>query len=438
MSRRLQFLNILFLVFVSLSSIRTQAQVPPRIDSVHKHEDTLVRKHEDTLLIDSPADTVLRIKNLNPYFTLHVDSVLSYQMEINRNPADYYWYLRNSPVGVRINKDNGTLSVKVEKSYFYSGKLRYDYEYKVNLGVQSLSNPKDKLDTSITIVFYNTDIVPSRVKPSVSGTLYVDEGETVSFKVQCENGSFPIDNITFFSNTPLINYSVIRECNQDFTWSPGFDFVKESDSSKVRVVILSFVGANRFMLKDTAVVKIVVRDALNYPLALEEYNKQVKNVNTYILQLKYTFLQLDKGVRKVKNTRTTFDITGSTTALTGSILSSSTSASSQSTGRVLPSVGVSLVPVKEAVAPPKTFDQNQASLIRSSIKRLEYMIRDNSLLGEHDRMISDKASKLKEELKQIQIQLIDIPIDITNNMTAEQLNQYFNSPKVNKKYRVKK
>ena len=102
------------------------------------------------------------------------------------------------------------------------------------------------------------------------------------------------------------------------------------------------------------------------------------------------------------------------------------------------SSSVSLVPVKEAVAPPKTFDQNQASLIRSSIKRLEYMVRDNALLGERDRQIMDKANKLKEELKQIQIQLIDIPIDITNDMTEEELNQYFNSPKVNKKYRLKK
>lgn len=422
-------LRVVLLILVLLSSLVSFAQVPLKADSL---------RHQPDSVLSYPADSVLRIKNLNPYFTLHVDSVLSYQMEINRNPANYYWYLRNSPVGVRINKDNGTLSVKVEKSYFYSGKLKYDYEYKVNLGVQNLTNPKDRLDTSVTIVFYNTDIIPSRVKPSVSGTLYVDEGETVNFKVQCENGSFPIDEITFFSNTPLINYSVIRECNQDFTWSPGFDFVKETDSAKTKVVILSFVGANRFMLKDTAVVKIVVRDALNYPLALEEYNKQVKNVNTYILQLKYTFLQLDKGVRKVKNTRTTFDITSSTTALTGSILSSSTNASSQSTGRVLPSVGVSLVPVKEAVAPPKTFDQNQASLIRSSIKRLEYMVRDNALLGERDRLIAEKSNRLKDELKQIQIQLIDIPIDITHDMTEDQLNQYFNSPKVNRKYRLKK
>src|SRR5688572_1373815 len=424
------FSALLVVLSVSFFTLNGFGQEPIRTD-------TTPVKNADSVHYPV-ADTVLRIKNLNPFFTLHVDSAIQYKLEINKESSDYYWYLRNSPIGVRINKDNGLLTVRVEKSYFLSGKLKYDNEYKVTLGVQSLTNPKEKVDTSFAISFYNTDIIPSKVKPSVSGTLFVEEGETVSFKVQCENGSFPIDNITFFANTPLINYSVIRECNQDFTWSPGFDFVRETDSAKVRVVNLSFVGANRFMLKDTAVVRIVVKDALNYPLAQEEYNKQVKAVNTYILQLKYTFLQLDKNVKKVKTTRTTFDITGSATALTGSILNSSTNESTAKTGRVLPSVGVSLVPVKEAVAPPKTFDQNQASLIRSSIKRLEYMLRDNSLIGESDSQIMTKANKLKEELKQIQIQLIDIPIEITNNMTEEELNQYFNSPKVNKKYRIKK
>lgn len=428
MKRKLSgFFKALVAISVSFISVEVLGQEIPA-DTLPKHTDSVF----------TPIDTVLRIKNLNPYFTIHVDSSLQYKLEINKNPSNYYWFLRNSPIGVRINKDNGTLMVKVEKSYFFSGKLKYDNEYKVFVGVQSLIDPTDKVDTSLTILFYNTDIIPSKVKPSVSGTMYVDEGETVNFKVQCENGSFPIENITFFSNTPLINYSVIRECNQDFTWSPGFDFVKETDSAKVRVVNLSFVGANRFMLKDTAVVRIVVREALNYTLAMEEYNKQVRAVNTYILQLKYTFLQLDKNVKRVKGTRTTFDITGSATALTGSILNSSSNESTQKTGRVLPSVGVSLVPVKEAVAPPKTFDQNQASLIRSSIKRLDYMLRDNSLIGERDFQIMAKANKLKEELKQIQIQLIDIPIEITNNMTEEELNQYFNSPKVNKKYRIKR
>ncbi|HYE55646.1 MAG TPA: hypothetical protein VD996_12410 [Chitinophagaceae bacterium] len=381
------------------------------------------------------VDTTLRITNLNPYITLHVDSTLNYKLEINRT-GRFFWYLRNSPVGLRINKDNGTLSFKAEKSFFLSGKLRYDQPYGVIVGVQNLDIPSERIDTSLTLVFYNTEIIPSRVKPSVSSTIYVDEGDAVNFKVQCETGSFPIEHITFFANIPMKGFTQVKQCDDDFTWSPPYEFVKESDSAKMKIVTLSFVGTTRFMVRDTAHVRIIVRDALNYPLAVQEYQAQVKYVNTYILQLKYTFLQLDKKVKKVKNTRTGFDITSSTTALTGSILASSSDESSQKAGKVLPSVGVSLVPIKEAVAPQKVYDQNQASLVRTSIKRLEYMLQDNSLVADRDPDIVRKTNRLRDELKQIQIQLIDIPVELTSNMTEEELNEYFNSPRVNKKYRT--
>ena len=62
------------------------------------------------------TDTILRIKNINPYFTLHVDSTLSYDFEINKeDPSKYYWYLKNSPVGVKINRETGLLTFKAEK-----------------------------------------------------------------------------------------------------------------------------------------------------------------------------------------------------------------------------------------------------------------------------------------------------------------------------------
>ena len=399
-------------------------------------QDTLVKPQ--TPVVDSAALQPLRIINLNPYFTIHSDSTLSYNLEINRDESKYYWFLRNSPVGMRINKDDGVLTFKAEKSFFLSGKLKYDVEYKVNVGVQNLSNPLERTDTVFTIVFYNTDIVVSKVKPSVSSTITVDEGDTVSFKVQCENGSFPIENITFFANRPLKNYTLVKKCDDDFTWMAPFDFVKDTDSGKVKILLLNFVGTTKFQVNDTATVKIIVRDALNYPLAVEDYKLIRKNIDNYILVLKYTFLQLDKGVKKTKSTRTTFDITSSTTALTGSILASSASSSTQKIGQVLPSVGVSLVPVKEAVAPQKVFDQNQASAVRTAIKRLDYMLQDNSLVGERDPDIAKKIAKLKDELKQIQIQLVDVPLELARSIPEEELNEYFNSPKVNKKYRLKR
>src|ERR1700761_3512808 len=112
-------------------------------------------------------DTALRIRNLNPYFTLHVDSTLSYQLMINRDPIRYFWYLKNAPVGLRV-KENGLLSFRADKSYFLSGKLKYDNEYKVRIGVQNLNDPKDRIDTNFTIVFFTTEIIPSHVKPTVS------------------------------------------------------------------------------------------------------------------------------------------------------------------------------------------------------------------------------------------------------------------------------
>lgn len=56
----------------------------------------------------------------------------------------------------------------------------------------------------------------------------------------------------------------------------------------------------------------------------------------------------------------------------------------------------------------------------------------------YDIEITKKVAALKNELKQTQVQLIDVPLEETSNMTEEQLNAYFNNPKVNKKYRLKK
>lgn len=382
------------------------------------------------------VDTALRIVNLNPYFSLHVDSMLTYQLAINKDETRYYWYLKNSPIGLKINKDNGLLSFKADKSFFLSGKLKYDIEYPVRLGVQNLSDAQEKVDTGFTLVFYNTDVLMPRVKLSVGGTITVDEGEPVNFRVQCEDGNFPIDDMMFTSNISIGNYKPVRTCDDEFSWTPPFDFVKETDSAKVKILNLSFIGSSRFKTRDTAMVRVIVKDALNYPLAKQEYEMVVSNMKTYLLKLKYTFLQVDKKIKKNKSARTSFDLTSATTALTGTVLTTTGGVSAQTAGKILPSVGVALVPVKEATAPNKVMEQNQASLIRSSIKRLEYIMYDYTLVGDRDPNISGKTSKLKEELKQSQMQLIDVPIDVTNEMTEKDLNDYFNSPKVNKKYRV--
>ncbi|GAA4330900.1 hypothetical protein [Flaviaesturariibacter amylovorans] len=402
--------------------------------------DTLLpRPHSDTATLPAVgADTALRIINLAPYFTLHVDSSLSYQFEINKAPEQYYWYLRNAPVGIRIQKNTGVLSFRAERSYFLSGRLRYDNPYKVQLGIQNLSDPRIRVDTSFTIVFYNTEIIPSRLRPGVYGNVYVNEGDTLRFPVFCEAGSYPIESIVTQTSLPLGAFGAVQRCGDYFAWSPGYDFVQDSDSAQVRVVQALFIGATRFQQQDSAQVRIVVRHALNYPLAQGQYAQLVGDMREYILRLKLTFLMLDKTIKKTKRARTAFDLTAAGTALTGTVLSTSSDADTKRTGSIMPGVGLVLTPIKEATAPTRSTEQSQATLVRASIKRLEYILQDNALLGTRDPGIAGKIAKLREELKQSQLQLIDVPIELTNNLSAAELDSYFNSPKVNKKYRLRR
>ena len=385
-----------------------------------------------------PLDTSLRIRNLNPYFTLHVDSSLTYKLDINKEAINYFWYLKNSPVGLRINKDNGLLTFKADKAYFLSGRLKYDVEYKVQVGVQNLNNPVEKTDTMFTIVFFNTEIIQSKIRPSVSATVTVDEGDTARFILNCENGNFPIEYINFESSIPIKPEKAITKCQDEFIWWIPYDFVKDNDAGKVKEFRLLFVGADKFRNKDTASVRIIVRDAINYPQKKQEYEKLVTDYNRYIQQLKFTFRTLDKKIRKTRNSRVAFDMTASSSALAGTILSTSKNEDQKNVGRVLPAVGVTLVPVKEAVSPNKVNDQNSVSLVRTSIRRLEYILQENGLVGEKDPDIIAKTTKMRTDLKQIQLQLIDVPLEEINIEDPKDANKYFEDPKVNRKYRNKK
>ena len=410
-----------------ICQVKDSSQIKAKIDS-------LITVREDSVI--KREDTVLRIKNFSPYFTLHVDSTLDYQFEINRDLQNYYWYLKNSPVGLKINKDNGTLHFKADKSFFLSGKLKYDSPYKVFLGIQNLNDPTDKVDTTFTLVFYNTEIVPSRIKPTVSTNLVIEEGDTLSFQLQCEDGSFPIESITYFCNFPIRSVTPVAHCGDNFSWVAPYDFIRDDDKNKQKTLEIDFVGTDKFFNRDTAVVRVQVKQTINYPFSITQYNKIVADITTYIVQLKSTFRLLDQKVRHTKNTRTTFDLTSASTALGGTIFSSLPNESEQTTGKILPSVGVALVPVKEAVAPQKTSEQNSASLVRSDIKRLQYLITDNMLIGEKDPDILRKTQKLRDELTQVQLQLIDVPL-VEDSTDSKALDKYFNNPRVNKKYRLK-
>ena len=171
---------------------------------------------------------------------------------------------------------------------------------------------------------------------------------------------------------------------------------------------------------------------LEHQIVEEEAKKYVNN-------LKLTFFVVSNNIKQTKKTRTGFDISGSSTAMLGTILSTAGGSESvKNVGKVLPSVGLTLVPVKEAVAPQKVQEQNTASQIRSTIKRFEYMLSDNKLIGDKDPDILIKTKKLRDELKQSQMQLVDLPmLEMDPRYSQEDAEKYFNNPKVSKKYKLK-
>lgn len=406
--------------------------------------DTALQKHStDTNGISVSTgflDTALRITNVNPYFTLHVDSVLNYDFIINKKPEDYYWFLTNSPVGVKIDRKTGLLTVKGEKALFKNGRLKYDVPYRVQLGVQNLHNPTDRVDTAFTLLFYSTEIIVSKLKPSTSSVINLEEGDSVQFRIQCEEGTFPFEQISVNSSIPLSNYTPVSKCNDQFKWLIPFGMFRENDTAKQKVVQLEFVGSDKFFNRDTAIVKIIVKPGINYPVRYEMHKREYDAMYDYIKKLKLTFYVISSSVKKTKSTRTTFDISGSTTALAGTIVSTTAErgSSAEQIGKILPSVGLTLVPVKEAVAPNKVQEQNTASQLRAEVRRLEFILSENRLNGDRDFEVLTKTKRLTDELKKSKLQFVDLPmVEYDERFSEEDAEKYFTDPKVSKKYKLK-
>jgi hypothetical protein len=384
------------------------------------------------------ADSVLRIMNLSPFFSLQADSTLTYDFKINRPMDQYFWYLKSAPVGLRIDKNTGIMFFKADKNLFKSGRLKFDIPYKVEFGVQNLRNASERIDTSFNLLFFSTEINITRLKPTVGNFVQLEEGDTIRFRVQCEEGTFPMDQITINANQPITNFKPVKKCNDEFEWAVPYDFIREGDTTKQKVLLLQFIGTDTFRNTDTATVRLYIKPGVNYPQKLMEYKLIADEIKKYIKDLKLTFFVLSNEIEQTKKNRTYFDIGSSSTAMFGTILSTSAQSNgAKNFGKVLPSLGLTLVPIKETVSPNKVQEQNMASQVRGTIKRLEFMLSEYSLVGEKDIDILNKTRKLKDELKQSQLQLIDLPlVEFDPKYTQEDAEKYFNNPKVNKKYKM--
>lgn len=422
----------LFIIFLATSQFSFGQEISK--DTTLPTKDTI----SNLLAPKQDADSVLRIMNLSPFFSLQADSTLTYDFKINRPMDQYFWYLKSAPVGLRIDKNTGIMFFKADKNLFKSGRLKFDIPYKVEFGVQNLRNASERIDTSFNLLFFSTEINITRLKPTVGNFVQLEEGDTIRFRVQCEEGTFPMDQITINANQPITNFKPVNKCNDEFEWAVPYDFIREGDTTKQKVLLLQFIGTDTFRNTDTATVRLYIKPGVNYPQKLMEYKLIADEIKKYIKDLKLTFFVLSNEIEQTKKNRTYFDIGSSSTAMFGTILSTSAQSNgAKNFGKVLPSLGLTLVPIKETVSPNKVQEQNMASQVRGTIKRLEFMLSEYSLVGEKDIDILNKTRKLKDELKQSQLQLIDLPlVEFDPKYTQEDAEKYFNNPKVNKKYKM--
>jgi hypothetical protein len=66
------------------------------------------------------------------------------------------------------------------------------------------------------------------------------------------------------------------------------------------------------------------------------------------------------------------------------------------------------------------------------------MYSEAALVGDRDPEIISKMKKLREEIKQSKLQLVDLPlVEFDPRYTQEDADKYFNNPKVIKKYKLK-
>ncbi len=169
--------GLLYLVLVIISTTGF-AQIPT-FHAPLQLQDTTVK----------PDDT-LRIRNLNPYFSLHVDSTPFLSAGDQPGPEQVLLFYERCS---RRHEDQGERPADFPGGQIlisFPARLKYDYEYKVKIGVQNLNNPRDRLDTSFTIVFYHRDH-PFPCKTHRQQRPVLDEGDTISFRVQCETGTYP-------------------------------------------------------------------------------------------------------------------------------------------------------------------------------------------------------------------------------------------------------
>ena len=134
----------------------------------------------------------------------------------------------------------------------------------------------DKAETigKIRVAQTQLDLPPDLLIVPGDTVLNIKENETVNFKVYVSdpNGDDNIDQVGFISTNVNVPRAALKEnskVQQEFTWSPGYDFVEEAEKKKV--ITLTFFAFDKSSNRVQRRVRIKINDTEN----VEEKDKQL-------------------------------------------------------------------------------------------------------------------------------------------------------------------
>ncbi len=132
----------------------------------------------------------------------------------------------------------------------------------------TVQDQPDKAETigKIRVAQTQLDLPPDLLIVPGDTLLNIKENETVNFKVYVSdpNGDDNIDQVGFISSNIHVPRAALKESSkvqQEFTWSPGYDFV--DDAEKKKTLLLTFFAFDKSSNRVQRKVRITVSDTEN-------------------------------------------------------------------------------------------------------------------------------------------------------------------------------
>ncbi len=173
----------------------------------------------------------------------------------------------------------------------------------------TVQDQPDRAETigKIRVAQTQLDLPPDLLIVPGDTVLNIKENETVNFKVYASdpNGDDNIDQVGFISSNISVPRAALKESSkvqQEFTWSPGYEFVDEAEKKKT--VLLTFFAFDKSSNRVQRKVRVVVNDTENVEekdkMLYQKYFNSLAGAKLLLDALETNNDKLEKAYRKAR------------------------------------------------------------------------------------------------------------------------------------------